>query len=56
MKLKLPPCKKCLYKLGGVQTLVDPCPACKMNGWNMYDMFSTPVQKKESESSTETFE
>ncbi|MFI3253582.1 MAG: hypothetical protein R3Y63_04470 [Eubacteriales bacterium] len=43
MKLKIPPCKKCLYKLGIVQTFVDPCPTCKMNGYNMLDFFSPTV-------------
>lgn len=34
-----PPCAKCPYKLGLVQTLIDPCPQCKENGYQMYERF-----------------
>lgn len=34
-----PPCKKCPYKLGLVQTLTDPCHQCKLNGYNAYERF-----------------
>ena len=28
------PCSRCLYKQGKVKTLIDPCPLCKMQGYN----------------------
>ena len=31
-----PPCPKCPYTLGLVKFVVDPCPNCKHNGYNMY--------------------
>lgn len=45
MKLKkiiyklTPPCEKCPYKLGQVHTVANPCPQCKLNGYNMYEQF-----------------
>ena len=34
-----PPCDKCPYKLGLVQTLINPCPQCKENGYAMFEQF-----------------
>ena len=34
-----PPCSKCLYKLGLVHTVVNPCPQCKENGYSMFEQF-----------------
>lgn len=34
-----PPCDKCPYKLGLVQTLINPCPQCKENGYAMFERF-----------------
>ena len=34
-----PPCEKCPYKLGLIQTLVDPCPKCKLSNYANYDRF-----------------
>lgn len=34
-----PPCPKCPYKLGLVKTLVNPCPGCKENGYQMFEQF-----------------
>lgn len=39
-----PPCAKCPYKLGLVQTLTNPCPQCMENGYQMFERF----QKQES--------
>ncbi len=36
---KNPPCSKCPYKLGTVQTLVNPCPTCKLNNYQMFEQF-----------------
>lgn len=33
MNLKIPPCNKCHYHLGEVQTLENPCPDCKASGF-----------------------
>ncbi len=33
------PCPKCPYTLGQVKTLANPCPQCKLNGYNMYEQF-----------------
>lgn len=35
-----PPCAKCPYKLGLVQTLTNPCPRCKLNGYQAYKHFT----------------
>ena len=34
-----PPCDKCPYKLGLVQTLINPCPQCKENGYQTFERF-----------------
>ena len=33
------PCAKCPYKLGLVQTLINPCPQCKENGYQAFERF-----------------
>lgn len=33
------PCDKCPYKLGLVQTLINPCPQCKENGYLTFERF-----------------
>ena len=34
-----PPCPKCPYTLGLVETPVNPCPKCKLNGYQSYEWF-----------------
>ena len=34
-----PPCDKCPYKLGLVQTLTNPCPQCEENGYQTFERF-----------------
>lgn len=34
-----PLCPECPYKLGLVHTLVNPCPACKANGYQTFERF-----------------
>ena len=34
-----PPCAKCPYKLGLVHTVVNPCPQCKENGYQVFERF-----------------
>ena len=36
---KKKPCAKCPYKLGIVETLINPCPQCKQNGYDSYERF-----------------
>ena len=38
-----PPCNKCSYKLGLVQTVVNPCPQCKENGYQVYECFQSKI-------------
>ena len=33
------PCNKCPYKLGKIQTVVNPCSQCKLNGYQGYEQF-----------------
>ena len=47
---KKAPCRKCPYKLGLVETLTNPCPQCKQDGYSSYDWFlKMQYQGKESE-------
>ena len=39
-QLKLP-CSKCLYKSGEVKTTVNPCPQCKQNNYQDFEIFRT---------------
>ncbi len=43
-------CHKCPYKLGTVETPINPCPQCKLNGYQSYEwllkQLSGEVQKK----------
>ena len=34
-----PPCDQCPYKLGEIQTLMNPCPLCKENHYRSYEYF-----------------
>lgn len=34
-----PPCPQCLYKLGLVHTVVNPCPQCRENSYQMFERF-----------------
>lgn len=38
-----PPCSKCPYKLGLVETFVNPCPQCKGNGYQAFEYFLREV-------------
>lgn len=38
-----PPCAKCPYKLGLVQTFVNPCPQCRENGYQIYERFQSEM-------------
>ncbi len=45
---KKAPCGECPYKLGLVETLVNPCPQCRQNGYSTYERFlKMPYQGKE---------
>ena len=51
--MKQPPCPRCLYTLGQVHTLTNPCPRCKEDGYQMSEWFGKrlpghiPDSKKE---------
>ena len=34
-----PPCARCPYKLGQIQTLINPCPQCKAEGYKAFERF-----------------
>ena len=35
-----PPCARCPYRLGLVKFVQSPCPACRMDGYRMYDVLT----------------
>ena len=35
-----PPCVRCPYRLGLVMFVQSPCPACRMDGYRMYDVLT----------------
>ena len=39
------PCKKCPYKLGLLETTMNPCPQCKLNNYQAYDEFKKQMLK-----------
>ena len=41
-QIKLP-CAKCPYKLGQVHTVVNPCPHCRGNRYQMYERFQNGI-------------
>lgn len=43
--LKKKPCPKCPYTLGLIQTLINPCPECKRNGYQSYEWFQKQLSK-----------
>ncbi len=40
-----PPCTKCPYKLGLVQTLTNPCPQCRENSYQMFERFQKQLSR-----------
>ena len=40
------PCSKCPYKLGIIETLVNPCPNCKLNNYSTYKVFIKQLNKE----------
>ena len=43
-----PPCSKCLYKRGVIETPVNPCPLCKLNGYQSFELFQKQLSMKKS--------
>ena len=35
-----PPCRSCPYRLGIVKFVQSPCPACRMDGYRMFDILT----------------
>lgn len=48
---KKTPCGKCPYKLGIIETPVNPCPECRLNGYKTYEWFRKQLagEKRKSE-------
>ena len=44
------PCDKCPYKLGLVQTLINPCPQCKANGYQTFKRFQRELSGGDTKS------
>ena len=47
---KKKPCSRCPYTLGLVNTLTNPCPECRMNGYRSYEWFQKQLSKECSDS------
>lgn len=43
--LKRSPCLKCPYKLGHIETVVNPCPQCKMKDYQMFEQFKRQLSR-----------
>lgn len=43
-----PPCSKCPYKLGHIQTPANPCPQCRMDNYRNYSLFKEQLSKEKS--------
>ncbi len=48
--VKKKPCTKCPYKLGTVETPINPCPECRLKGYKSYEWFQKQLmgEKKEA--------
>ena len=46
LSMKKSPCKKCPYKLGVVQTIINPCPQCKIENYKAFEEFRKQQKKK----------
>lgn len=42
-----PPCDKCPYTLGQVHTPLNPCPQCKVNGYETFERFLCRFSEKD---------
>lgn len=40
------PCSKCPYTNGLVHTVINPCPQCRSNGYQMYQWFRKQISGK----------
>ncbi len=48
LDLKKKPCPDCPYTLGLIQTVTNPCPQCKQNGYSSYEWFQKVQQQGKS--------
>lgn len=48
-----PPCTGCPYKLGQVHTVVNPCPECKLNGYQTYEWFKGQTLREYADTTNE---
>lgn len=44
--LKKSPCSKCPYTRGLIHTVINPCPQCRSNGYQMYQWFQKQFSVK----------
>ena len=42
------PCNNCPYKLGIIQTVTNPCPQCKLNHYQSYEVFKKQLAGNDS--------
>lgn len=47
------PCAKCPYKLGVVHAVINPCPQCKENGYQMCERLQQRIYNFDGESRQE---
>ena len=45
----IPPCPKCPYRLGQVHAPVNPCPACKLDHYRMFELFQRQLSQQKPE-------
>ena len=45
----IPPCSRCSYKLGLLHTPVNPCPACKLDHYRMFELFQRQLSQQKPE-------
>ena len=43
---KRKPCEKCPYKLGQIRTPINPCPQCKLNDYQSYELFEKQLLRR----------
>lgn len=41
-----PPCPECPYTLGLVHTFVNPCPTCRINGYQTFERFKRGLPER----------
>jgi hypothetical protein len=42
----IPPCPKCPFQLGQLLAILSPCSACRLNGYQTYEILSGILRRK----------